>query len=132
MERRQFLNSALAATALTTKLSGAQPAAASSAGEYYELRKYRLESGPQQKLTDTYVAESLIQALNRLGISPVGAFTVDIGPETPTLYLLLPCASLETLVTSEQALSRDEAFVKAAAPFWSAPAKEPAFVRMES
>ena len=108
------------------------PPAGVSAGEYYELRKYHLESGPQQKLTDTYVAESLIPALNRQGISPVGAFTLDIGPETPTLYLLLPSSSLETLVTAEQTLSRDEAFVKTAAPFWSAPAKEPAFVRVES
>ena len=132
MQRRQFLNSALAASALTATVSARQSPSPASEGEYYELRKYRLESGPQQKLTDTYVAESLIPALNKLGISPIGAFNLDIGPETPTLYLLLPSTSLQTLVTSEQALAHDEEFVKAAAPFWAAPAKEPAFLRIES
>lgn len=133
MQRRQFLNSALAASALGSNLSEAQTTSApGSAGEFYELRKYHLQSGPQQKLTDTYLAESLIPALNRLGISPIGAFNVELGPETPMLYLLLPSTSLQTLVTSDLTLSRDEAFVKAAAPFWAAPAKEPAYVRIES
>jgi hypothetical protein len=110
----------------------AQQAQASGGRDYYELRKYKMESGPQQKLTDTYVAEALIPALNKLGISPVGAFQLEIGPETPTLYLLLPSQSVETLVSTDLRLAQDEAFLKAAAPFWSAPAKEPAFARAES
>jgi hypothetical protein len=131
MERRHFLASTLGASTLALEganLGAQQPAQR----EYYELRKYRLESGPQQKLTDTYVAEALIPALNKMGISPVGAFMLDIGPEMPTFYLLLPAASLETLVSTNLRLAHDEDFVKAAEPFWAAPAKEPAFVRAES
>ncbi len=124
MERRRFLTSAVGAAGMA--LGAAAPEDAQQAGgarEYYELRQYKMESGPQQKLTDAYVAEALIPALNKMGISPVGAFLLDIGPETPMLYLLLPSQSVETLVTSDLHLAQDEAFLKAAAPFWSAPRK---------
>ena len=135
MQRRRFLTSSIAASAIAFDGANALKAQQPSTGggrEYYELRKYRLESGPQQKLTHTYVEQALIPALNRLGISPVGAFNLDIGPETPTLYLLLPSASLENLVTAELHIGKDEEFLKAAHPFWSAPAVEPAFGRVES
>jgi hypothetical protein len=137
MLRREFLKSSVAAStvAASTLAFTNQSQAQSAAGkqrEYYELRKYHLQSGPQTKLTESYVADALIPALNRMGIAPVGAFHLDIGPETPTLYLLLPCANLETLVSSELRLAQDEQFMKAAEPFWNAPAKAPAFVRMES
>jgi hypothetical protein len=135
LPRRRFLASSLAASALALKAAApvnAQQPAQASAREYYELRKFHLESGPQQKLTNAYLEQALIPAVNRLGISPVGVFNLDIGPETPTLYLLLPSAALETLVTVELHLVRDEEFMKAAHPFWTAPAAEPAFGRVES
>jgi hypothetical protein len=136
MERREFLTSSLAASAFAlAKQSSAQSVSQTPSGkprEYYEIRKYHLQSGPQTKLTDNYVADALIPALNRLGIAPVGAFHLDFGPETPTLYLLLPSIKLETLATAELALAKDEQFMKAAAPFWNAPASAPAFQRVES
>jgi hypothetical protein len=89
MERRDFLTTSLAASgfALTNQVSGQSQSQtpAGKAREYYEIRKYHLQSGPQVKLTESYVADALIPALNRLGIAPVGAFHLDIGPETPTL-----------------------------------------------
>ncbi|WP_254063636.1 NIPSNAP family protein [Granulicella sp. S190] len=112
-----------------------QSQAQSSAGrprEYYEIRRYHLQTGPQVKLTEDYLANALIPALNRMGIAPVGAFHLDIGPDTPTLYLLLPCAKLDTLVSAELQLAHDEQFQKAAAAFWSAPATAPAFQRIDS
>jgi hypothetical protein len=48
------------------------------------------------------------------------------------LYLLLPSSRLETLVTAELQLARDEQFMKAAELFWNAPATAPAFQRIES
>lgn len=132
MKRRDFLTTSLAASTIAlTKQSQAQTPAPSGR-EYYELRKYHMQTGPQTKLTDSYIADTLIPALNRLGIAPVGAFHLDIGPETPTLYLLLPCSNLETLVTADLRLARDEQFMKAAEPFWSAPATAPAFIRVDS
>jgi hypothetical protein len=134
MKRRQFLTSSIAASAfaLYGKASDAQITSNGTPREYYELRQYHMQNGPQTKLTEAYVSDALIPALNRLGISPVGAFTLTLGPETPTLYVLLPSTNLETLVTAELRLPQDPAFTKAAEPFWNAPANQPAYVRVES
>ncbi len=107
-------------------------APAGPAREFYELRRYQLQTGPQTKLTQSYFADALIPALNRLGIRPVGAFQLEIGPQTPAYYLLLPSTKLETLVTAELLLAKDDKFMKAAEPFWNAPATSPAFQRVES
>jgi hypothetical protein len=134
VKRRQFLTSSVAASAfaLAGKTSEAQAAPTASPREYYEMRAYHMQTGPQTKLTDAYVSNALIPALNRLGISPVGAFTLTLGPETPTLYVLLPSPKLETLVTAQLRLAQDATFMQAAEPFWNAPANQPAFVRVES
>ena len=143
MERRKFLASSLAASALAigkgeALLQGAQVAQTGQPGdstktrEFYVLDRYRLASGPQRRLTDGYLRDALIPALNRAGISPVGVFNVSIGPETPVTYVLMSSQSLETLVTVERRLAQDADYVKAAAPFLNAPATAPAFVRMES
>jgi len=74
----------------------------------------------------------LTPALNRLGISRVGVFNVEIGPESPAFYVLIPSASLETLLTVESRLNRDADYLKAGGAFLNAPAQQPAYVRMES
>jgi len=132
MQRRNFLASSLAASAAAFSLTKETQAQETPVREYYDLRKYTMQSGPETKLAATYFETALIPALNRLGIAPIGVFTVDVGPDTPTLYLLLPSKSLQTLVTADLLLAKDEAFVKAATPFWSAPAIAPAFKRVDS
>jgi len=138
MKRRQFLGSSLAVSALAAGASSGSTGAGQGASdaakgrEYYELRRYQLQSGPQRKIADAYFRDALVPGLNRLGISPVGVFTVDIGPESPTFYVLMPSTSVETLVTAEFRLEQDADYLKAGAPFLNAPAKEPAYVRIES
>lgn len=139
MHRRRFLASSLA-TMTGLSYSGALAMAGNSEAqgasgktrEYYELRKYYMQSGPQTKLTESYLSNALIPALNRLGMSPIGVFNLSIGPETPTLYLLIPATSVEALVTSDLSLAKDKEFMQAAEPFWAAPAKEPPYIRIES
>jgi NIPSNAP len=132
MQRRHFLSSSLAASALSASASNAMGAQANTAREYYELRCYKMQSGDQPKLAHKYFAEALIPALNRLGMKTIGAFDLYLGPETPALYLIIPSASLETLATSELRLAHDDEYLKAAEPFDAAPAKQQAFGRMES
>jgi hypothetical protein len=133
LQRRHFLTSSLAAAAAAMTPSDSLAQAAAGKGrEYYELRKYQLQSGPEPKLLQSYLADALIPALNRLGFSPIGAFNLDLGPQTPALYLLIPSTTLESLVTTELHLAKDEEFMKAAAPFWNAPATAPGFLRIES
>ena len=76
---------------------------AQAAQEFYLLRKYALRNGSQLALTQNYFEHALIPALNRMSITPVGAFKLDIGPETPTYYLLIPATSVETLATLDHA-----------------------------
>jgi hypothetical protein len=107
-------------------------AMAPSSQEFYQLRKYALQTGPQLGLAQYYFEHALIPALNRMAMTPVGAFKLDIGPETPTYYLLIPATSVETLVMLDIRLTEDTEFVKASAAFWGAPAAAPAFVRVGS
>jgi hypothetical protein len=126
MKRREFLVSPLAASALAAQETGG------GKREYYQLRRYQLQSGQQQKLADGFFDNAMIPGLNRLGISPVGVFTVSIGPESPAFYVLIPSQSVESLVTADFRLEQDAEYLRAGAAFLGAPAKEPAYVRMES
>jgi NIPSNAP len=134
IERRSFLASALAASAASV-LPGGYIQAQETGGkarEFYQLRRYGLTNGPQRRLCDDFLRDALVPALNRLSISPVGVFTLTIGPETPSYYVLMPCASVETLSLVEFRLAQDAEYLKAGAAFLNAPAKEPSFARMES
>lgn len=131
MERRDFVTSAIAMAGVA--LSGGEgKAMAQSTQEFYLLRKYSLRNGSQLALSQSYFEHALIPALNRMSITPVGAFKLDIGPETPTYYLLIPATSVETLATLDTRLAQDAEFVKASTAFWEAPAATPAFERVES
>ncbi len=137
MQRRKFLASSLAASALVitqsgSRLGAAEDGAQKNGREFYQLRRYHIISGPQRKLCDDFFSGALIPALNRLGIGPVGVFDLSIGPDTPTIYVLMPGTSAETLATVETHLAKDAEYMKAGAAFLNAPAKEPAFDRMES
>lgn len=132
MDRRNFLSASLTASALSVAGAANADAQAPAAAEYYDFRRYQLVSGPGTRLTDNYFAGALIPALNRLGIGPVGAFSIYFGPDTPAYYLLLPSTKLETLVTADLELAKDPAFMKAAAPFWDAPGGATPFSNIES
>ena len=97
MDRRNFLSTSLTASALSLADVAAAPSQSPAAGpkaavEFYDLRRYQLANGPGTKLTDHYLTGALIPALNRLGIGPVGAFSVWSGHAR----LLPPTAVHET------------------------------------
>ena len=140
MQRRKFLSSSILATAAASAVAAtsapellARPQeSAAGKREFYQLRRYQLVAGPQRKLADDYFRDALVPALNRMEITPVGVFNVTIGPETPVMYVLIPSTSVERLVTIDDRLLKDDAYTKAADAFLNAPAKQPAFLRMES
>lgn len=136
MERRRFLASSIAATAFTAaapgNLLGGQQSAGAQSREYYQLRQYHLQRNSEVQLTTNYLRNALIPALNRLKIGPVGVFNVSIGVQSPTIYVLMPCLSAETLLNVDELLMRDDEYTKAGAAFLNAPANSPAFGRIES
>jgi len=127
MERRQFIAASIATSALAMAAQGQT----GSSREFYQLRRYSLKSGPQAKGMESYFGDALIPALARKGMGPIGAFKVDVGPETPAFYLLIPSSRVEELVELDLRLAKDEDFLKAAEPFWNATAAAPAFQRVE-
>jgi hypothetical protein len=131
LDRRSLVTSAIAMAGIALSV-GEDRAMAEPAREFYQLRKYTLKTGPQLSLIQGYFEHALIPALNRIAITPVGAFKVDIGPETPTYYALIPAGSVETLALLDTKLREDKEFLKASAAFLEAPASAPGFVRVES
>lgn len=132
MQRREFLAASVAASTLALTRASAATSTAGIEHEYYQIRRYQLRQGPQTKLTESYLGDALIPALTRMGMGPIGAFQAEIGTETPAFYLLIPSKSAEALALVSLRLAEDAAFMKAAEPFWTAPAAAPAFERVET
>lgn len=143
MRRRKFIATSLAASALAVgesaplraRMTGgtsAQSTSGETGREYYQLRRYELRNGPQVKLANGFFQDAFIPAANRLGLKPVGVFTVAVGAQSPCLYVLLPSASLDILAQIDARLASDADYTKAGAAFLQAPATNPAYTRMES
>ena len=140
MNRRHFLTSSLAASGWALHAETASHLGMSSlletqpvaSRERYALRRYQLQMGPQTALAEHFFANAWMPAMTRLKLGPVGVFKLDVGPETPTYYTLVPGASAEALASVDSQLAQDETFLKVAEPFWSAPAASPPFQRVET
>lgn len=136
MKRREFLASSPAASAgMASEDTAGEGQGMASAGalgrEFYELRYYRLHRGPGAQLTNDYLRDAAIPALNRAGIRPVGVFEVLVGPQSPSLYLLIPHPSAGSVLTAWERVRADREYQERGAAFLNAPASNPAFVRVE-
>lgn len=136
MDRRRFLGGSLVTS--WTLGAGVRSAFALEQGggslspEYYELRTYRLRFGPQKKALDDFLREAAIPAWNRLGIAPVGVFDTMVGPDAPTMHVLLTHRNLDSFANAAERLQSDAAFQKAAGAFLQRAGTEAAYVRYES
>ena len=137
MNRRRFLGGSLVTSwTLGAGVRGAEAAEPGGPGtggpEYYELRTYRLRFGPQKKALDDFLRDAAIPAWNRMGIAPVGVFETSLGPEAPTLHVLLTHKGLESFANASERLEDDSAFQKAASAFLARAGGEAGYVRYES
>jgi hypothetical protein len=136
MKRRDFVASSVGASlapgmAETQQGSGAQ-AAPRPSPQILELRRYRLRFGPMEARFADYQKEVLLPALIRLGVKPVGAFSVAVGPDSPSVYLLLPHPSAESMAMLAPRLAADPEYRKGAEAFRGLPASDPPYVRRET
>jgi hypothetical protein len=136
MKRREFLTSSAAAAGLGTLLTGANAGAQESgapiAREFYELRLYHLRRGPKTELFDRFYKDAALPAMNRAGVDRIGVFNLSVGPESPTMYVLLAHKSMDSVATLADRLAGDADYQKAGAEFINAPATDPSYVRVES
>ena len=140
MNRRDFVAASMAAGgtwlsagAVLEALQGSQAGRGPDrAAEYYELRRYRLRRGPEQGIVDTYLKTAALPAWQRAGVGPIGVFSVMIGQDSPTFYVLLVHKSLDAFASLPDRLAADAEYEKAAAPYLNAEATTPAFVRIDA
>jgi len=138
MERRAFLAASTAATLVPTKAAlseaaeGSAGPGAARAPQLLELRRYRLRSGPMAARFASYAKEALAPALGRAGIAPLGAWNVSFGPGSPTLHLLIPHASADSVATLDARVEADAEYRKAAASFLALSPADPPFERCDS
>jgi len=135
MQRRSFLTSvlggALAGAAASRSGAGQETGTGLRAPEYYMWRQYILRAGTQPQRLAAFLQQAAIPALNRAGHAPVGVFEVVAGIPSPSVFLLIPSASLDPLARIEFTLRGDREFMQAGAPYLDAPATDPVYVRQE-
>jgi len=136
VERRRFLSSLIgtgvaAAAGVSAGAAGQERAAEAVSPEFYVWRQYVVRNGTQPRRLADFLQNAAIPALNRLGRKPIGVFEVVAGVPSPTIFMMTPLASADALATLDASLDRDEAFVRAAAPYLDALAADPVYVRQE-
>ncbi|MEN6337099.1 MAG: NIPSNAP family protein [Phycisphaerales bacterium] len=159
MERREFLTKAGAAglaalgggaamagettkrpgeneVAYRTRLARLRAAQASVRGgivggtDFFELRRYEIETQEQKAGLDKFFSEAAIPAVNRLAVKPVGVFYPAEG--ISPFYVLLVHPSLESFATMSARLIEDQEFTAKGAAFIDAPADKPAYKNLET
>jgi hypothetical protein len=134
MERRTFLTSALGSAVVmgaAAKATAGQGNSAQPSPEFYVWRQYVLKNGTQLRRLADFLQNAAIPALNRLGHKPVGAFEVVVGVASPTVFLLTPCSTLESLAALDAGLEADAEYMRSGAPYIDAPATDAPYVRQE-
>ena len=104
MDRRAFMSTSGAAAAAALVASTGRARAQTGARDYYELRRYILDTEEQQLALGAYLDNAAIPALNRIGVSPIGVFEPleDVSP----IVVLLCHRSAESYVTATQKTPR--------------------------
>ena len=133
MKRRDFLKtSSIAGAAVLSPWAGGAVSAQDASREFYELRTYEMQTGNRKAVLNEYLEKACIPAMNRLGIKPVGVFTVVAGANALNLFVLVPHPSLEHFLSAPARLAADAEYQKAAALYLSASIDSPAYTRYES
>ncbi len=91
-----------------------------------------LRNGTAPRRLADYLQNAAIPALNRIGHTPIGVFEVVAGVPGPTVFVLTPLPTLDTLGAIETKLQGDDQYLRAAAPYLDATAADPAYIRQEN
>jgi len=133
VDRRAFITTTFGTTVLASGLANAAQRsgeAEPSTPDLFIWRQFSLRNGSGPRRLAEYLEAAYIPALNRIGHKPIGVFEVVTGLPTPTVFVLTP-ATIRNLPAIETELERDEQFLRAATPYFDAPATDPVYVRQE-
>jgi len=132
MKRKDFL-AATGALTMAPLLSGFSHSSDTpkDSNQFIELIKYQLHVGVKQKLVSDFYKDIAIPALNRIGVANVGVFTMLYGPNSPSLYIIIPHGSFEAVYSDNEKLLQDKTYMTDGDKFLNAPLNDTAFIRME-
>ena len=136
MKRRTFLSAGAALGVAPVMgmpgLTGSFEKSTTQANQqYFEWITYHLPLGSRQGWVAQYYRDVAIPALNNAGLNNIGVFNVRHGINNPTLHVIIPHPSMESIVTMNERLLEDKSFVEAGSRFLSSPTNEMAFVSIE-
>lgn len=134
MQRREFLASSMiggvGAIMAMSELSQAVEGAGGPK-QLLELRRYQIASPEKRDRLEKFFAEVAIPVWNSLGIQPVGVFRY-LGEEDPSLFVLLPHNSAETVIREMAALLADPKAQSVGKDVLYDPFDDPTYQRVES
>jgi hypothetical protein len=132
MQRRDFLLTSAATTALAANASSAAAQPSNESRDFYEWRTYRTKDAAHQQQSGAYIEQACLPAWQRQGIGPIGAFT-ELGPNgTPALHVLITYPSAAAFAAARAILEQDAAYQQAGAACLAAKMADPAFERIDS
>ena len=70
MHRRRFIAASIATSAVAMARGAEAQSAPARSREFYQIRRYTMQSGPQTGMTEHYISDALIPALTRRGMGP--------------------------------------------------------------
>jgi hypothetical protein len=131
MKRRRFLTgmTPLVAAPLISFAGHAQ--SKNEQQQYFEWIKYTLPPGRNKSRVEKYYEQAAIPALNKLGINPVGVFNIMFGPNKPSLYVLIPHNSMDSVLSWQKELLQNTDYMRAAQDFLNSEISNPAYLRVE-
>ncbi len=134
MNRRHFVRSAIVSGAAlgTSPIIATTESSRGNKQQWYEHRTYLFANDAQRQLTDSYLQQALLPALNRAGIDNVGVFVESQPQGTASLFVLIPYPSPEALPEIAEKLAKDAAYTSTGAPYLNASPANAAYDRIES
>ena len=132
MKRSEFIRTAgVLSTAPLFGMTNSTSSNQIEKNQYLELIKYTLHPGVKQKNIEKFFSDVAIPALNRIGIPNVGVFNSVFGPDSLSLFVLIPHKTLEGVFTDNEKLMADKEYLSAGEIFLHCPIDNTAFVKME-
>jgi hypothetical protein len=108
MKRRDFVK----AVAAGTVMSGI-PLAMGVPGDerkYCTLEWFRCRRDMDVTRMRDFLGSSLVPALNRAGVQPVGLFQTSVGPDSPSMLVVAPYDSMAAIQETGSKLAKDEKY----------------------
>ena len=134
MQRREFLASSVIGSVGTVMAISELTQAVEGSGkskQLLELRRYQIATPEKRDRLEKFLAEVAIPVWNNLGIRPVGVFRYLEG-EDPSLFVLLPHNTCETVIREMAALLSDPRAQAAGKEVLEDSFDDPTYQRVES